>query len=158
MMRPGSNVLKISEGLRLEAQFVYKLSNPEDGSAQFTDYSSRPQEVVIYGKSDFYKESDTEGIQTKRFKVAFADFLNAPFVDVIDLTSFTGNIGSIIGISMAADFLAKTIFVKIETGDGITVSEGFANPGLLSSEWTFFLNQNHPKRIGDKITITASPK
>ena len=54
------------------------------------------------------------------------------------------------------DFAVASVYVKIENSDGSIADEGYAEPGLFRTEWTFSASQDNPVLKGDKITVTAS--
>ena len=156
-MRPGANVLKLSEEFRLAEHLILKrrISNNEGLVSDI--HTPNQQVAILYGKTAFLSpEKKAQLVKEKLFEVAFADFLNAQYFDVVDLSAFSGKPGSQMFISLVPEYLPSTVLVKIETSDGLIVYEESASRGLFPSEWTLYLNQNPSGLMGDKITITAT--
>jgi len=156
-MRLGANKVKVSEEIYLSDHLILKKNLRKDEGSDSEYHISRQQEAVIYGKSTFLRP-DKKASLTKEssFEVGFADFLNAPFIDILDFCNFSGQPGSQLFITIQADYFATSVIVKIETSDGLIVHEGLASQGLFASEWAFFIRQNPTGLVGNKITVTAS--
>lgn len=163
-MNHGANKVKINDQLQLAEGAILK-SNPSEPEDQFSLNKMlekrRLQQAVVYGKAalkDFLKKQSYESASDGRnpFEIAFADFLNAPSIDSIDLSEYSGRIGSRILITVIDDFAVSSVYVKIQNADGTIADEGYASPGLFSTEWIFTASQSNPDLSGDKITITAT--
>ncbi len=120
------------------------------------------QKAVLYAKSVLNdpakKELYEEGVDRSKgqttYNVAVADLLNAPDIESIDLSAYTGNVGDVIRIMVTDDFGVEEVKVKIENGDGSLVEEGNAvNSGV---EWIYTATVQNTDLVGDKVTITAS--
>lgn len=120
------------------------------------------QRAVLYAKTimnDASKKQmyeamsdDSKGISA--YNVAVADLLNAPKIQEINLSAYTGNPGDTIRIIATDDFEVVSVIVKIENSDGSLVEEGSAvNNG---AEWIYTATVLNSDLSGDKITITAS--
>lgn len=120
------------------------------------------QRAVLYAKSvlndpvkmQMYEEmsDSSKGIST--YNVAVADLLNAPKIQEIDLSAYSGNPGDTIRIIATDDFEVMSVTVTIENSDGSLVEEGNAvNNG---AEWVYTATVTNPDLTGDKITITAT--
>lgn len=120
------------------------------------------QRAVLYAKTvmnDVDKKQmyeamsdDSKGISA--YNVAVADLLNAPKIQEINLSTYTGNPGDIIRIIATDDFEVVSVIVKIENADGSLVEEGNAvNNG---AEWVYTATVLNADLSGDKITIIAS--
>jgi len=165
-MNQGANIIRLSDVKILPDGSTFKARpNPEDKPSkslekEIKDRKSRLQQAVIYGKAALQDSSKKNvylaGDKEKAFDVAFADFLNAPSIDAIDLSAYTGRIGSQIFITVVDDFAVVSVYVKIQNSDGSIADEGYAEPGLFKTEWTFSASQDNPILKGDKITVTAS--
>jgi hypothetical protein len=120
------------------------------------------QEGVIYGKTvevtpeirKFYETAVGEGKSV--FKVAFADFLRAPKIKNVDVTQYTGAIGSVIKVRAIDDFMVKNVSVEIYNSDGTLVEKGEASQGLNGVDWEYKATTNNASTDGDKIVIKAS--
>lgn len=55
--------------------------------------------------------------------VAVADFFNAPNIQEIDVSAYTGQIGSVIRVRATDDFNVNDVFVHITNADGSLVEE-----------------------------------
>jgi hypothetical protein len=121
----------------------------------------RFQKAVLYAKSVFASPS-TEALYAKMtkkgknpFNVAVADFFNAPDIETVDLSDYTGTPGDEIRIMASDDFAVKSVHVQIINADGSQVEEGEAahSAGDL---WIYTAVQNNENLVGDKIIVTAS--
>lgn len=120
------------------------------------------QKAVLYAKSvlnhpdkkQMYEamSDQSEGVST--YNVAVADLLNAPKIEKIDLTSYTGNTGDQIKITVTDDFEVVSVSVKIENADGSMVEEGNATDNGV--DWVYTSTASNPDLSGDKITVIAS--
>lgn len=120
------------------------------------------QRAVLYAKTvmndadkkQMYEamSDDSKGISA--YNVAVADLLNAPKIQEINLSAYTGNPGDTIRIIATDDFEVVSVTVTIENADGSLVEEGSAvNNG---AEWVYTATVLNSDLSGDKITITAS--
>jgi hypothetical protein len=120
----------------------------------------RFQQAVIYGKaatespetSELYKKAAKKGL--KPMNVAVADFLNAPDIEHIDLSEYSGEAGDTIKITASDDFAVKTVSVKIINNGG-TIEEGNAtqSEGL---QWLYMATQANNNLETTKIVISVS--
>lgn len=165
------NQIKTGENQQLSQELVFRIPkktlNPEEENLE-SEFSKtqkgikkRLQQAVIYGKAalkDFSKKQVYESSESGStpFEAAFADFLNAPSIDAIDLSEYTGRVGSRILITVLDDFLVTSVYVKIQNSDGSVADEGFAAQGLFSTDWIYSATKDNPVLMGDKITVTAS--
>jgi hypothetical protein len=115
------------------------------------EYATSAVESPETGK--LYKAS-VKNRQTP-INVAVADFFNAPEIEHIDLSEYTGNAGEKIRITVSDDFMVKYVKVQISNADGTLVEEGDAvrEAGDL---WIYTAVQNNENLSGDKIVITTS--
>ena len=119
------------------------------------------QRAIAYGKSAIadpatkalYAAKATEG--RSAFNVAVADFFNAPQIEKIEMSNYSGAIGSTITITVTDDFAVLAVHVKIENMDGSLVEEGEAAPGSFGVEWVYTATVTNESLAGDKITVTA---
>jgi hypothetical protein len=161
-MMHGANVVKISDQEKLSDSSTLKSASeglsPEEKARK--ERKHKLQQAVLYGKSalqDASKKSAYQQVDRENaFDVAFADFLNAPSIDSIDLSGYNGRIGSRISVTVVDDFQVEAVYLKIQNADGSIADEGYAEPGLFRTEWIFTANQDNPVLKGDKITILAT--
>jgi hypothetical protein len=123
---------------------------------------ARFQEAAIYGKSALQNEElkklyqGAAGEGRSPFNVAVADFLKAPNIKEIDLTSYTGKVGDVIKVSVTDDFMVTGVTVAIYNADGTEVEHGLAVQGVKPYEWVFTAKADNASLDGDKIVVTAS--
>jgi hypothetical protein len=120
------------------------------------------QKAVLYAKgilSDPDKKQmydamadDTKGIST--YNVAVADLLNAPKIESVDLSEYTGAAGDTIKMMVTDDFQVVAVTVTIENADGSLVEKGEAVG--IGMYWVYTATVNNADLAGDKITITAT--
>lgn len=133
-----------------------------DLSEKQKDHTRKFQKAILYAKSvmnDPGKKQEYEAVADRAkgitgYNVAVADLLNAPDIESIDLSGYTGDPGNLIKITATDDFEVVAVTVKIENADGSLVEEGSAvNNG---AEWIYTATVSNPDLAGDKITVTAS--
>jgi len=119
------------------------------------------QEAVIYGKSAIsdpaikalYTEKASAG--QSAYNVAVADYFSAPDIKEVDLSAYTGAVGSTIKIKAIDDFKVAKVFVRIATTDGSLIEEGNAVLQADGLYWLYTATQLNNSPAGDKITVTA---
>lgn len=120
------------------------------------------QQAVIYAKSALtnpetkqaYKDAADEG--ESAYNVAVADFMNAPDIEEIDLSKYTGKSGDIITITVTDDFMVQEVSVSILNADGTEVEHGLAQSTLGGLQWHYTATAANSSLEGDKIVIRAS--
>lgn len=130
-------------------------------SEKQTLHTTKFQKAVLYAKAAINNAATKEIYAAKAntskgqtpYNIAIADFLTAPEIENIDVSSYFGNIGDKIKITVTDDFEVKEVHVKIESSDGSIIEEGNAiNNGV---EWEFTASVLNPDLSGDKISVTA---
>ena len=139
---------------------------PKDKTVEDTqkqkDHKRKFQRAILYSKvvmndPKTKEHYDTHADHAKGItahNVAVADLLNAPDIDSIDVSAYTGKVGDVIKIVALDDFEVKMVTVKIENEDGSLVEEGGAIDN--GAEWIYTATEKNPDLSGDKITITAT--
>lgn len=131
-------------------------------SAKQAAHKKKFQEAVLYAKSimgdaALKKQYEEEAKQSEHganaYNVALADFLQAPEIEEIDLSQYTGKKGEFITISVTDNFQVERVTVKIENADGTLVEEGEATD--KTTHWEYKTTANNTDLSGDKITIRA---
>ena len=120
------------------------------------------QEAVIYAKSALadaatkatYDKEAKEG-QTA-YNVAVADFFNAPQIDSIDLSQYTGQANESIVIKATDDFKVKQVIVAIYNSDGSLVEKGDAKLDVSGLHWVYLTTVVNEQLSGDKIVVQAT--
>jgi len=119
------------------------------------------QHAILYGKSIFsspvlkaqYQEKAGEGVSA--YNVAVADFLNAPDIEEIDLSKFTGEAGSTIKIQATDDFMVTEVQVEIYNSEGTLIEKGEAVQQDIITDWLFTATVSNRSIEGDKIVVKA---
>jgi hypothetical protein len=124
-------------------------------------HRKRFQKAVIYAKTaivanetaELYKKAAQKG--RIPLNVAVADFFNAPDIDTVDLSAYTGAAGDEIRIIVTDDFAVKSVHVQISNADGSLVEEGDA-VNSAGDLWIYTATVNNENMEGDRIVIIAS--
>ena len=119
------------------------------------------QEAAIYGKtvmvtpklSALYKTAVPQGGSV--YKVALADFLNAPKINEIDVSNYVGNPGNTIRIRAIDDFMVANVEVTIYNVEGSIVESGQAIKEANGVDWLFTVTVKNDSLTGDKIVVRA---
>lgn len=123
----------------------------------------RFQQATIYAKiaiaesqtKDLYSAAAKKKQGLTAYNIAVADFFNAPDIETVDLSAYTGAAGDEIRIIVTDDFAVKSVHVQISNSDGSLVEEGEA-VNSAGNLWIYTAAQNNENLDGDKIVITAS--
>lgn len=118
--------------------------------------------AILYGKSavsnptskELYQKQADDG--QSAFNVAVADFMHAPEIDEVDLSNYTGEIGSTIRVRASDDFQVIRVYVKIEGQDGVVFEEGEAVADPNGLDFNFTAKKKNVSLTGDKITIEVN--
>ena len=123
---------------------------------------SKFQQAIIYGKAAtadpatkaLYANKTTAG--QSAFNVAVADFFNAPNIQEIDVSAYTGQVGSVIRVRATDDFNVADVSVHIANVDGSLVEEGAALLQPNGVDWIYTATQQNDSLAGDKITVMVT--
>jgi hypothetical protein len=125
----------------------------------------RFQQATLYAKAaiessntkELYAAAAKKGKNKGKtaYNIAVADFFNAPDIDSIDLSNYTGAAGDEIRVIASDDFAVKSVRVQIINADGSTVEEGEA-ANTEGNLWIYAAVQNNESPDGDKIVVTVS--
>lgn len=119
------------------------------------------QKAILYGKtiqSDPEKKAEYQAqaeLDQSAFNVAVADFLQAPDIHEIDLSTFTGAQGQGIRIRVTDDFKVKAVEVSLFTLDGNLVETGQAIASSDGDNW-IYTTVTSAIMDGGKIVVRAS--
>ena len=124
------------------------------------EHRKRFQQAVIYAKTalaspetgELYKAGTKKGL--KPLNVAVADFFNAPDIELVDLSGYSGSEGEDIRINVSDDFMVKSVSVTIVNAEGL-VEEGEAQP-VSDFLWIYTTKQNNGSPESSRITVSAS--
>jgi len=120
------------------------------------------QEAVLYAKNAIANEATKEAYQASAeenetaYNVAVADFLNAPSINEIDVSNYTGQPDSYIQVRVLDDFEVKEVTVSIQNSDGTEVENGAAILQESSIWWRYTATATNESLEGDKIIIRVS--
>lgn len=130
-------------------------------SQKVKDQIGKFQQAVIYAKTalqdanlkeEYAKEAKKkEGLTA--YNVAVADLLNAPKIEEINLTAYTGQIGDTIKVRAYDDFKVESVTVHIYNADGTLVEEGNATQQAI--DWIYTATVRNENLSGDKIIVRA---
>ncbi|HYX08666.1 MAG TPA: hypothetical protein VE912_18185 [Bacteroidales bacterium] len=139
---------------------------PGERKGEWTDaqlkHRARFQEAIIYAKSAIADETTKEAYKTaadngqSAFNVAVADFMNAPHIDEIDMSSYTGEPGGYIQVRAVDDFQVAEVSVSILNADGSEVEKGMAELVPGNSWWKYSATAKNDTLQNDKIIIRVS--
>jgi hypothetical protein len=138
-----------------------KKSTQEWSEAQ-EKHRLRFQEAVLYAKGAIVDAATKEAYKTAAsngqtaYNVAVADFMNAPQIDEIDVSSYTGQLGSYIRIRATDDFRVAEVSVTILNVDGTEVEKGLAELQTGGIWWKYTATIVNESLQGDKIVIRVS--
>jgi hypothetical protein len=98
-----------------------------------TAHQERFRLAAVYAKASFgdavlraVYETAAKEKNKPAFALAVGDFLNAPKVDAIDLTGYTGKVGEKIVIRASDDIEVVSVTVAIRSADGGVLEQGAA--------------------------------
>ncbi len=136
-----------------------KSNKPRKQSEKQKEHQKRFQRATLYAKAAQATEEYLTAAASKGktpYLVAVADFFNAPDIDQIDVSAYTGNPGDMIRIRVTDDFSVKSVTIRISNNDGSLVEEGAAQPDALGIEWIYTAAATNGNLSGDKIEVFAS--
>ncbi|ADQ80641.1 hypothetical protein Palpr_2509 [Paludibacter propionicigenes WB4] len=125
--------------------------------------NDRFQQAVMYGKSvvanpdlkSLYAQK-TSGGQTA-FNVAVADYLNAPTIEEIDLSNYTGQVGSVIRVKATDNFKVARVLVTIKGANGVLLESDEAVEDIENEfYWTYTATEQNSLPGGTRVTVIAS--
>jgi hypothetical protein len=92
------------------------------------------------------------------FAVAVADFLNAPVVDEIDLSAYTGKIGDTISVRASDDYKVASVGIAIRDQGGSLLESGAAVLGTDGSwDYTTTSALAEGQAVSIEVTATDAP-
>ncbi len=133
-----------------------------EASTKQKEVRSRFQQAVLYAKSvmsdpaskSAYADVADQEKGISAYNIAVADLFNAPEIEEINLSLYTGNLGDVIAVKVTDDFKVVQVKVSIHNADGTLVEEGAAVE--QGTEWIYTATVKNDNLAGDKITIQAS--
>ena len=120
----------------------------------------RFQQAVIYVKAAL-ADTATKAAYAKKalpgqtaYNVAIADYMNAPDIEDVDFSNYTGRTGSNIIITATDSFEVVKVYVNIVDGNGMLAEEGNAIKDT-EDKWLYTAENDNATLLGSRITISA---
>lgn len=123
---------------------------------------SKFQEAVLYAKNalkdpitkEMYELQASKKQGLSSYNVAVADLMNAPKIEEINLTEYTGKKGDKIKIKAIDDFKVVEVKVLIYNADGSLLEEGDAKEEGLY--WVYTAKENNADLSGEEPQISQT--
>jgi len=136
------NRVKLRDGTWLDSTAILRKKQQENSNLDSPDPALGPvQHAILYARNILPGTSDSPDY----LEAGFADFLEAPGIEAIDLSQFSGSLNSRILIHLGETQKATEIRVQIMSWDGSVAVEGLAEQGLFSTEWVYTLPRDNPQ-------------
>lgn len=156
----GDLVLKEQYG---ETVMARKATSTAEPTANQVAQQDRFRLATIYGKVSMADADLKARYQLKAevedkpiFSLMVADFFNAPSVDEIDLSAYTGAVGDVIGVKAHDDFEVVGIRVALSDGGGTLIEDGNAVEVVPNSgQWEYTATQAVPSGTLVRLAVTA---
>jgi hypothetical protein len=92
------------------------------------------------------------------FALTVGDFLNAPAIDEIDLSVYTGKTGDIIGVHASDDMEVKGVTVCIRAQGGAVLEEGAGVWSPASASWAYTATTDLTQGQAVSIEVNATDR
>jgi hypothetical protein len=136
------NRVKLRDGTWLDSTAILRKKQQENSNLDSPEAALEPlQHAILYARNILPGTSDSPDY----LEAGFADFLEAPGIEAIDLSQFSGRLNSRILIHLGETQKVTEIFVQTISWDGSVAMEGFAEQGLFSTEWIYTLPKDNPQ-------------
>lgn len=135
------NRVKLRDGTWLDVTSILRKKQQELTHSGSQESVAEIQQVILYARNIL----PGAGNSPDYLEAGFADFLEAPGIDAIDLSQFSGRLNSRILIHLGETRKASEIRVQIINWDGLVAMDGFAEQGLFSTEWIYSLPKDNPQ-------------
>jgi len=160
----GDLVFRNSEGKTVVSRKP-DLSGIEPTEAQ-QNQRERFGQAALYGKlvlADEEAKAVYEAEAGKKHKPVFslmvADFLNAPQVDEVDVSGYSGQAGDVITVRAHDDFEVTGVTINIMNSDGESIESGEAEkPTAGNSHWTYTVTQAVAAGTTVRVAVTATDR
>lgn len=96
--------------------------------------------------------------QVSVYNIVLADMLQAPDIEEIDLTRYTGQVGDTLLVTAVDDFAVVQVRIRIENGDGSLVETGDAVQQPNPQQWLYTATVRNASLAGDKITVQVTDR
>lgn len=130
------------------------------------EHQGRFRQAVLYGRlvmADPEKkvlyEKAAQASGKPLFSLTVADFFNAPAVDTVDLSAYSGAIGNEIVIQAHDDFEVTRVHVSINDAGGQAIESGSAvETPARSGRWVYTTTAAVAQGTEVRIAVTASDR
>jgi hypothetical protein len=92
------------------------------------------------------------------FALTVGDFLNAPAIDEIDLSAYTGKTGDVIRVHASDDMEVKGVTVAIRAQGGAVLEEGVAVWSPATASWTYTTTTDLTQGQAVSIEVNATDR
>lgn len=123
----------------------------------------RFQQAAFFGRAAMQDPAQKDAYATGTddtvrgaYTVAVADFLNAPTIQGVDLSSYHGQIGDKITIQATDDFAVTRVHVRIQNADDSLVEEGTATAHPDGYTHYYTATAKNTSLTNDKIIVSVS--
>ena len=129
-------------------------------------HRERFRQAALYGKM-VMADAETKAIYEEAakargkpvFSLTVADFFNAPTIDEVDLSSYTGSVGDEIVIVARDDFGVAEVGVSLADGDGNPIESGEAVESPAGSgRWVYAASAAVGAGTTVRIAVTAADR
>jgi hypothetical protein len=174
MAKSRNNVITHGLSGKIADLLIFRQRNGQTIVSKVPEHSKKSSEKQIQQRKRFQQATiyakiatETPGIKelyagkAKKLKdmtaysVAVADFFNAPDIETVDLSAYTGAVGDEIRIITSDDFAVKTVHIQISNADGSPVEEGYA-VNSIGNLWIYTATTDNESLEGDKIVVSVS--
>jgi len=108
---------------------------------------------------DEYKLSVKGDTFMTAFTAAVTDYMTAPEIASVDVSTYKGKVGDAIVLGSAKEFKLITVSVSIQKADGTVIESGAAAASdALRMEWSYKATVAVPDLTGVKVVITATDR
>ncbi|MBI2757380.1 MAG: hypothetical protein HYX49_01735 [Chloroflexi bacterium] len=128
------------------------------------EHQERFRQAVLYGRlvmADPQKKASYEQAAKAKgkplFSLTIADFFNAPVVDEVDLSAYTGAAGDPIVVRAHDDFKVTSLRVNVSNAGGQEIESGEAEETpAKSGRWVYTASTAVPAGTNVRIAVTVS--
>ncbi|HPI11165.1 MAG TPA: hypothetical protein PLK63_09000 [Catalimonadaceae bacterium] len=136
------NRVKLRDGTWLDVTAILRKKQQDHSNLDSSEATmASVQHAILYARNILPGAGDSPDY----LEAGFADFLEAPGIEAIDLSQFSGRLNSRILIHLGESRRASEIQVQIINWDGSLAMDGFAEQGLFSTEWIYSLPKDNPQ-------------
>lgn len=129
-------------------------------------HRERFRQAALYGKmvladptTKTIYEQEAKDRGQPVFSLTLADFFNAPTVDQVDMSGYSGKVGDEIAVRASDDFQVMQVAVAVANANGQVIENGAATETPPNSgRWVFTATQAVPTGTAVRVTVTATDR